>query len=77
MSNPYKKHLTSLKEREATDVTIHRHGATDITGAIKKVDENGCIIANTKGETETSTFVAHRDIRGVATSGWDMDLIAN
>ncbi len=77
MSNPYSKHLAELKE-EGTPVTINRNGAPDVTGTIQSVDGNGCTIATPEKFDEVRrTFISHRDIRGVSSTGWNMDAIEN
>lgn len=76
MPNPYKARLLDLAGAEAI---VHRAGATDLRGKIADVQERGCIIAvkSENPERVQSIFVAFRDIRGVGTNDWDMDVIAH
>ncbi len=76
--NPYKNHLQEiLKGSEADDVTINRADTTDVTGKLSDVDDDGAtIVVSQEGDAETRVFIAHRDIRGVSSTGWDMEAIA-
>lgn len=72
--HPYKRQLESIEE--GGEVTINRADAPDVTGRLIVVDDDGCAIAVKLGSESIQTvFVAHRDIRGVCSTGWDYSVI--
>ncbi len=74
--DPYHKQLKALKKREAL-VTINRADAKDVIGRVTAVDEHGCAVGVPIGiGTMLTVYVAYRDIRGIASTGWDLDSIA-
>jgi hypothetical protein len=71
MNNPYEDHLSELGGKQ---VTIHRDGASDVTGEVISAADGGCTIKQpgSRGDSAVIFFVAYRDIRGVSHEDWDL-----
>ncbi len=72
MKSPYERFLDDLEGRK---VTLSRANASDVTGTVSELRDDGCIIvrpASTPGNV-LHTFVAYDDIRSVEEEGTDYD----
>ncbi|MCR4286096.1 MAG: hypothetical protein NUW00_04350 [Candidatus Kaiserbacteria bacterium] len=74
----YKSVLTDAKEAEEK-VTVDRADAPSLSGFVESVDEHAVTIKATSDGAGGASFthIEFTSIRGVTTSGWDMDAIAN
>lgn len=71
----YKSVLKQAMKAEE-EVTIDRDGAPSLTGQVESVDESGLTLKAISGTERASfTLIEFTNIRGVTTTGWDMDAI--
>ncbi len=76
MSNAYREVLQQVIGEE---VTIDRANTSSVRGKLEKVDADdckyGCLLSKEgdRPDIKVTVFIAFDDIRGVASTGWNLD----
>jgi hypothetical protein len=74
----YKAALEKAAETKDEVIVIDRAGASSLNGTVHSVDDSGVTLKSSGGaENAAFTYIEFTSIRGITTTDWDMDAIAN